>query len=157
MLQKISAAFSLFAILAITIFSASNAYAQVSGANLSGTITDPSGAAIAEIEGASISVDLARRDFTVNAIAVDLEKVAPGLNLVVDYQHNCLMVWNCPHVVIQLAANGNRIVKTAPPLGAFRASTCPPCASPRRVNWWQRRPVSTLSFLDFQAWQHSCR
>jgi carboxypeptidase family protein/TonB-dependent receptor-like protein len=53
MLQKISAAFSLLGILAITIFSAGNVYAQVSGANLSGTITDPSGAAIA---GAKVTI-----------------------------------------------------------------------------------------------------
>jgi Carboxypeptidase regulatory-like domain/TonB-dependent Receptor Plug Domain len=53
MLNRISATFSLVAILAITIFSAGNAYAQVSGATLSGTITDPSGAAIA---GAKVSI-----------------------------------------------------------------------------------------------------
>jgi hypothetical protein len=40
-------AVSAFVILAIAILSASPAYAQVSGATLSGTITDPSGAAIA--------------------------------------------------------------------------------------------------------------
>src|ERR1700680_5340894 len=41
------AAVSAFVILASAILSASEAYAQVSGATLSGTITDPSGAAIA--------------------------------------------------------------------------------------------------------------
>ena len=53
MLQKISARFSLLVILAIAILSAGPAYAQVSGANLSGTITDPSGAAIA---GAKVAI-----------------------------------------------------------------------------------------------------
>src|SRR5260370_39682807 len=50
-LRRIPAAFSLVVILAITISSANTAYAQVSGANLSGTITDPSGAAIAGAKG----------------------------------------------------------------------------------------------------------
>src|SRR5712692_9792143 len=44
MLQRV--AVSAFVILAIAILSASPVYAQVSGATLSGTITDPSGAAI---------------------------------------------------------------------------------------------------------------
>jgi hypothetical protein len=44
---------TLLVILAIAIFSAGNAYAQVSGATLSGTITDPSGAAIA---GAKLTI-----------------------------------------------------------------------------------------------------
>src|SRR5713101_5062044 len=52
-LRRIPATLSLLVILAITIFSAGNAYAQVSGATLSGTITDPSGAAIA---GAKVSI-----------------------------------------------------------------------------------------------------
>src|SRR5713226_2339583 len=46
-------AVSVVAILAMAILSAGPAYAQVSGATLSGTITDPSGAAIA---GAKVSV-----------------------------------------------------------------------------------------------------
>src|SRR6266851_2097925 len=46
-------AVSAFVILAIAILSASPAYAQVSGATLSGTITDPSGAAIA---GAMVAI-----------------------------------------------------------------------------------------------------
>src|SRR5216684_275849 len=45
MLRRV--AFSILAILAIAILSAGQAYAQVSGATLSGTITDPSGASIA--------------------------------------------------------------------------------------------------------------
>jgi hypothetical protein len=53
MLKKIFSGFSLLAILAITFLSAGYAYAQVSGANLSGTITDPSGAAIA---GAKVTI-----------------------------------------------------------------------------------------------------
>ncbi len=52
-LRRIPATLSLLVILAVTIFSAGNAYAQVSGANLSGTITDPSGAAIA---GAKVTI-----------------------------------------------------------------------------------------------------
>src|SRR5579863_3392072 len=51
--HRIPASFSLLVILAIVIFSAGHAYAQVSGATLSGTITDPSGAAIA---GAKVSI-----------------------------------------------------------------------------------------------------
>jgi len=51
--QRIPATFSLLVILAITIFSAGHAYAQVTGATLAGTITDPSGAAIA---GAKVSI-----------------------------------------------------------------------------------------------------
>src|SRR5713226_1471520 len=46
-------AVSVVAILAMAILSAGPAYAQVSGATLSGTITDPSGAAIA---GAKVSI-----------------------------------------------------------------------------------------------------
>jgi len=51
MLSKI--AVSAFVILAVAILSTSPAYAQVSGATLSGTITDPSGAAIA---GAMVTI-----------------------------------------------------------------------------------------------------
>jgi outer membrane receptor protein involved in Fe transport len=51
--QRIPVSFSLLALLAIAVFSAGHAYAQVSGATLSGTITDPSGAAIA---GAKVSI-----------------------------------------------------------------------------------------------------
>src|SRR5216684_324218 len=51
MLRRV--AFSILAILAIAILSAGPAYAQVSGATLSGTITDPSGAAIA---GAKLTI-----------------------------------------------------------------------------------------------------
>src|SRR5712692_3829346 len=53
MLHKGAAAVSVLVILAIAVLSASPAYAQVSGATLSGTITDPSGAAIA---GAKVSI-----------------------------------------------------------------------------------------------------
>src|SRR5689334_4458076 len=53
MLGKVTARFSMVAISAIAILSASPAYAQVSGATLSGTITDPSGAAIS---GAKVSI-----------------------------------------------------------------------------------------------------
>ena len=51
MLQRV--AVSAFVILAVAILSASPAYAQVAGATLSGTITDPSGAAIA---GAMVTI-----------------------------------------------------------------------------------------------------
>src|SRR3984893_12220598 len=51
--QRIPSTFSLLVVLAITIFSAGHAYAQVTGATLSGTVTDPSGAAIA---GAKVSI-----------------------------------------------------------------------------------------------------
>src|SRR6266446_3330740 len=46
--EKITPAFALLVILAITILSAGQARAQVAGATLSGTVTDPSGAAIAD-------------------------------------------------------------------------------------------------------------
>ena len=48
--ERISAAFPAVVILAIAILSASHAYAQVSGATLSGTVTDPSGAAIVDAQ-----------------------------------------------------------------------------------------------------------
>lgn len=44
--QKIAGAFAVFVILAIAILSASQAHAQVAGATLSGTVTDPSGGAV---------------------------------------------------------------------------------------------------------------
>ena len=53
MLHRVIASYSVVVILAIAILAASPAYAQVSGATLSGTIIDPSGAAIA---GAKVSV-----------------------------------------------------------------------------------------------------
>jgi len=53
MLHRVTASYSVVVVLAIAILSASPAYAQVSGATLSGTITDPSGAAIA---GAKVSI-----------------------------------------------------------------------------------------------------
>src|SRR5712691_1874180 len=61
-------AVSAFVILAIAIFSASPAYAQVSGATLAGTITDPSGAAIANarVSIANKATDITR-DVTADA------------------------------------------------------------------------------------------
>src|SRR2546425_4480707 len=53
MLHKCTASVSILVILAIAVLSASPACAQVSGATLTGTITDPSGAAIA---GAKITI-----------------------------------------------------------------------------------------------------
>ena len=49
-LRRVSNLFSAVAILAIALFSASAAHAQVAGATLSGTVTDPSGAAIASAD-----------------------------------------------------------------------------------------------------------
>ena len=49
-LQRVPAAFHLSVLLAVTILSTSDAHAQVAGATLSGTITDPSGAAIANAQ-----------------------------------------------------------------------------------------------------------
>src|SRR6202521_1018989 len=46
--QRVTTAFAVFVILAIAILSAGQARAQVAGATLSGTVTDPSGAAIAD-------------------------------------------------------------------------------------------------------------
>src|SRR6266849_2319734 len=50
---KLTATFPVVVFLAIAILSASQANAQVSGATLSGTVTDPSGAAIV---GARVSI-----------------------------------------------------------------------------------------------------
>src|SRR6266481_5454200 len=52
-LRRVIAPFSVVVILTIAILSAGQASAQVSGATLSGTITDPSGAAIA---GAKLTI-----------------------------------------------------------------------------------------------------
>ena len=49
-LRRVTATFPVLVVLAIAILSASQASAQVTGATLSGTVTDPSGAAIANAQ-----------------------------------------------------------------------------------------------------------
>jgi hypothetical protein len=48
--ERFSAAFSVFFVLALTIFSAGQAHAQVTGATLSGTVMDDSGAVIPGVQ-----------------------------------------------------------------------------------------------------------
>ena len=62
---RISAPFFVFVIVSLTLLPATHGIAQVAGANLSGTVTDPSGAAIA---GAQVS--LANKETGVNRAVV---------------------------------------------------------------------------------------
>jgi hypothetical protein len=78
--RKVSAALSVFIIFGIGLLSANQAYAQVSGATLSGTVTDSSGAVIpkAQISIKNVATDITRSTETSTAGFYTAPDLSPG-------------------------------------------------------------------------------
>src|SRR4029077_11266689 len=77
---KVSIRFSISAILIFSILFGRHAYAQVSGATLSGTVTDSSGAAIpkAQVTITDVATGVARKIATDNAGLYTAPNLLPG-------------------------------------------------------------------------------